>query len=414
MVDSLRLLIIDDSADFQALLTAYISADYPDAKIDVLDGISTDDEIRALIPENYDAVFLDYQMQGRDGLTLLRDMRLLNMRVPTILLTAYGDEKLAVRAMREGAYDYLPKGSLTRESFSAALVEVLQLSVENTGISASAIRPVKFGQNIVVRGYRPMQLLGKGGNASAFLAESEETGERVVLKIMSLENVDETDAIRFSQEYEIMSRIDHPNIGKILGQGFDDNIMFMIMEYLCGGSLKERLPQIKERSDQELLGIVRQIASALMRTHQEGIVHRDVKPANIMFRKTGEAVLIDYGAAKGLSDAAELTQMGQAIGTPYYMSPEQVSGDNAVPQSDIYSLGVIFYELMTGVKPFASVNLTNVLYSHLKSEVPDLTGDRVKYQPVVNKMMEKDPADRFHDMSDLIDVLDSYIFENSQ
>lgn len=411
MSDALKFLIIDDSADFQVLLKAYISADFPDSIIDTVDGIATDDEVRQLIPKNYDAVFLDYQMEGRDGLTLLRDMRNLGMRVPTILLTAYGDEKLAVRAMREGAYDYLPKGTLTRESFSMALEEVLDLTVEKTGITAPVIRPVKFGHNIVVRGYRPIQLLGKGGNASAFLAENEQTQEQVVLKIMSLENVDETDVIRFTQEFEIMSETDHPHIGKIHGQGFDENVMFMIMEYLSGGSLKDKLPKIKEQEDRELLTIVRQIASALGQTHEAGIIHRDVKPANIMFRENGDAVLIDYGAAKGMSDTGQLTQMGQAIGTPYYMSPEQVSGDVAVPQSDVYGLGVIFYEMMCGVKPYASTNLSNVLFSHLKADIPDLFGARIKYQPMLEKMMAKDIADRFAKMDDLIEVIDSYLAE---
>lgn len=411
MSEQLNFLIVDDSPDFQALLTTYIHADFPDARIECLEGISTDAEIEALAAKNFDAVFLDYQMEGRDGLTLLRDMRKLGMRVPTILLTAYGDEKLAVRAMREGAYDYLPKGTLTREIFSLALEELLDLVVEKTGVTAPAIRPVKFGHNIVIRGYRPIQMLGKGGNASAFLAENEESGEKVVLKIMSLDGVDEVDTLRFMQEYEIMSEVDHNHIGKIHGQGFDENVMFMIMEYLAGGSLRDRLPEITERDDKYLLTIIRQIASALGSTHEAGIIHRDVKPANIMFRDEETAVLIDYGAAKGLANTGELTREGQAIGTPYYMSPEQVSGDRASPQSDIYGLGVIFYELMTGVRPYASTNLSNVLFSHLKAEIPDLSGKRIKYQPMLEKMMAKKVEDRFTDTDELIDVIDNYLQE---
>lgn len=406
-----KFLIVDDSADFQALLTAFIRSEYPDANVVALDGIYSDDEIKALIPEKFDAVFLDYQMDGRDGLRLLRDMRQLDLRVPTILLTAYGDEKLAVRAMREGAYDYLPKGTLTKESFLSALDEVIDLTIEKTGVTAPAVRQVKFGHNIVVRGYRPVEMLGKGGNASAFLAENEDTGERVVLKIMSLDNVDETDVMRFMQEYEIMSDASHDHIGQIFSQGFDDNVMFMIMEYLPGGSLKQKLPRVKERDDAYLLNIIKQIAEALGETHRVGIIHRDVKPANIMFRDENTAVLIDYGAAKGLSDTSELTQQGQAVGTPYYMSPEQVSGDTAMPQSDIYGLGIILYEIMTGVKPYASKNLSNVLYSHLKADIPALPADRAQYQPLVEKMMAKKPEDRFDSTAELIDVIDSYLLE---
>lgn len=409
MSDHFKFLIIDDNADFQALLRAYISAEHPGCTIDIVEGVSTDDEIRTLIANHYDVILLDYQMEGRDGLTLLRDMRHLGMCVPTILLTAYGDEKLAVRAMREGAYDYLPKGTLTRENFVAALDDVLQSTIENTFVTAPAAHPVKFGHNIIVRGFRPMELLGKGGNASAFLAENEESGERVVLKIVSLDSVDSTDVIRFKKEYKIMSEINHPNIGRIYGQNFDETIMFMIMEYLPGGSLKEHLPHIKEKSDTELLSIIRQVAEALKCTHEAGVVHRDVKPANIMFRMDGTVVLIDYGAAKNLSDMGKLTQVGQVVGTPYYMSPEQVTGDTVLPQSDIYSLGVILYEIMTGVKPFTSSNLTNVLFSHLKAEVPQLFGERIKYQPVLEKMMAKSLIKRFKSMQEVIDAIDHYL-----
>jgi serine/threonine protein kinase len=171
------------------------------------------------------------------------------------------------------------------------------------------------------------------------------------------------------------------------------------MEYLGGGDLRNRIDKgIMERAAAQYL---RQIASALSAVHEKGVLHRDLKPGNIMLRKDGSIALIDFGLAKKARLEGEITDKGEIFGTPYYMSPEQGHGTNVDERSDIYSLGVIFYEMLTGEKPFKSDTAMGIIYLHGNAPIPLLPTRFSQYQALLNMMLAKSPGDRLQSAAEI-------------
>ena len=197
---------------------------------------------------------------------------------------------------------------------------------------------------------------------------------------------------RFLQEYELIAKIDHPNIIKIFDLGVGDDHAFIAMEYCSKGSLKLRISRGLEPG--QAFALMRQIAEALGELHQAGITHRDLKPTNVMFRQDESLVLIDFGLAKKATLRAEITGTGEIFGTPYYMSPEQGHASDVDARTDIYSLGIIFYEMLTGNKPYLASNAMGIIYQHSNAPVPVLPVVHAQFQTVINMMLAKKPEDR--------------------
>ena len=204
---------------------------------------------------------------------------------------------------------------------------------------------------------------------------------------------------RFLQEYELIAEIDHPNIVKIYDLGVADDHAHIAMEYLDAGDLRKR---INERIIPTVaIKYLKQIASALAEIHEVGILHRDLKPGNIMLRRDNSIALIDFGLAKRLRLRMEITDSGEIFGTPYYMSPEQGHGDPVDQRSDIYSLGVIFYEMLTGEKPFHADTAMGIIYKHAQEPIPLLPARFAEYQSLLNMMLAKDPQNRLQKASEV-------------
>jgi serine/threonine protein kinase len=204
---------------------------------------------------------------------------------------------------------------------------------------------------------------------------------------------------RFLQEYEMIAGIDHPNIVKIYDLGVADDHAHIAMEYLDAGDLRQR---ISERiMAAAAVKYVREIASALARIHEVGILHRDLKPGNIMLRRDNSIALIDFGLAKRLRLHMEITGSGEIFGTPYYMSPEQGHGNPVDERSDIYSLGVIFYEMLTGDKPYQADTAMGIIYKHARAPIPLLPTRLAEYQSLLNMMLAKDPEDRLQSVAEV-------------
>jgi serine/threonine protein kinase len=175
------------------------------------------------------------------------------------------------------------------------------------------------------------------------------------------------------------------------------------MEFLGGGDLKQRIK--KGVKEEQAVRYVKQIASALSRIHDVGILHRDLKPGNIMLRADDSVALIDFGLARRMRLRMELTDEGEIFGTPYYMSPEQGHGAAVDHRSDIYSLGVIFYELLTGQKPFRADTAMGIIYMHAQAPIPLLSSRLSRYQAVLNMMLAKDPDDRLATADEMVEWL---------
>lgn len=252
-----------------------------------------------------------------------------------------------------------------------------------------------------IPGYKIQREIGKGGMATVYLAIQESLGRPVVLKVMgtNLETTPEFSK-RFLNEGHVLASLSHPNIITIFDIGIAEDFLYISMEYLGGGSLALRIAQ--GMTPEGALDIVRQIGTALAFAHARGVVHRDVKPANILYRDDGTPVLTDFGIAKQAGDS-ELTSTGTILGSPYYMSPEQAEGRVELDgRSDIYSLGIIFYEMLTGRRPYEGDSAITIVLQHLQASVPRLPRGLERYQPLLERMLAKRRDQRLRDAATLV------------
>jgi serine/threonine protein kinase len=208
---------------------------------------------------------------------------------------------------------------------------------------------------------------------------------------------------RFLQEYEMIADLDHPHIVKIYDLGVSDDHAHIAMEYLPGGDLKQKIA--RGVSLQDAVRTIKQIASALAKLHSLGILHRDLKPGNIMLRENGDIALIDFGLAKRMRLEQEITDSGEIFGTPYYMSPEQGHANDVDERSDVYSLGIIFYEMLTGEKPFTGGNAMGIIFKHSEAPVPVLPHGLSQYQALLNLLLAKKPEDRLQNAAEVLEWL---------
>lgn len=217
--------------------------------------------------------------------------------------------------------------------------------------------------------------LGRGGMAIVYLADDLRHDRKVALKVLKPEVAETLGAERFLREIEIAARLNHPRIVPLLDSGEADGLLFYVMTYVEGESLRERLNREKQLPVEDAVEIARQVAAALAFAHDRGVVHRDVKPANVLLT-AGEAVVADFGIARAVTAAGgtRLTESGVAVGTPSYMSPEQAGGERDLgPRSDIYGLGCLLYEMLAGEPPFTGPTAQAVMARKLSESAPDVT-----------------------------------------
>ncbi|HYE41483.1 MAG TPA: protein kinase, partial [Ramlibacter sp.] len=259
-----------------------------------------------------------------------------------------------------------------------------------------------------LRGFRLTRKLAAGGMTEVYLAVREEDDLPVVLKVLEVAGEGSSARLaRFIQEYALLSRMEHPHVVRIYDQGFSDDHAYIAMEYFERGDLRSELRagMFTERA----VEITRQVAEALEAVHAAGIIHRDLKPENVMLRPDGSVALADFGVAKPMQkdDALGLAQTrhGEIVGTPYYLSPEQARGGAITPASDLYSLGVMFFEMLTGSRPFTGETLDLLLALHLTAPPPRLPPDLEGLQPILDRLLAKAPHDRYGSARELLDDL---------
>lgn len=257
-----------------------------------------------------------------------------------------------------------------------------------------------------IPGYKIIKRLGRGGMATVFLAVQESMKRDVALKIMSSHlTEDNIWAKRFIHEAQVIAQLSHPSIVPVYDVGTHDGQFFISMEYLHGGSLKERMTQLMPIP--EVLKIIAGVAAGLDYAGEKGFVHRDIKPDNIMFREDGSPVILDFGIVKQMSEgASKMTQTGVIVGTTSYMSPEQAQGRDLDGRSDIYSLGIMFYELLMGSPPFKGETDVATLLQHINDAPAPLPDDLRELQPVIDKALAKDPAGRYRRAREMLDHIE--------
>lgn len=253
-----------------------------------------------------------------------------------------------------------------------------------------------------IPGYKIQREIGRGGMATVYLAIQESLERPVVLKILDQLNTQRTEdmADRFITEGRILASLNHPNIITIYDIGIANNLLYISMEYVQGGDMKQRM-ELPVSVDEALDYMVK-IAGALGEAHKHDIVHRDVKPGNILFRDEHTPLLTDFGIAKQVNIDSDLTSTGIFLGSPNYVSPEQAEGETIDGRADIYSLGCIFYEMLTGSKPYTSTSIIDIVIQHRTAPVPKLPAAYADLQPLLNRLMAKKRNERFPDAGELI------------
>lgn len=245
-----------------------------------------------------------------------------------------------------------------------------------------------------IPGYRVHRKIGKGGMATVFLATQESFGRKVALKIIADSAFgNELLSDRFSDEARIVASFSHPHIVSVYEVGKIEQFHYLSMDYLQGGDLSRWIKSGLEQEEAE--SIIIQIAHALHYAHGKGYIHRDIKPDNILFREDNSAVLTDFGIAQPVSTAGSSGVSRMVVGTPSYMSPEQTQGKPTDARSDIYALGIMFYQMLTRELPYRADSYKALVLKHIKEPIPKLPFKLSRYQPLIDTMLAKKPEDRF-------------------
>ena len=243
--------------------------------------------------------------------------------------------------------------------------------------------------------------IARGGMATVFLASDSALGRKVAVKVLSADRAYGVNADRFRREIQFTARLHHPHIVPILGAGSANDILYYTMPFVPGESLRDRLQRERRLPVDVAIRIAREVAEALDYAHREGVIHRDIKPENILLLD-GHALVADFGIARALGDAAApaaITAIGTVVGTPAYMSPEQVSGDAIDARSDVYSLGCVLYEMLAGLPPFVGVTVQRIMAQHVVDPPPRVRNASPSVpeliERIILKALAKSPEDRF-------------------
>jgi serine/threonine protein kinase len=260
-------------------------------------------------------------------------------------------------------------------------------------------------ETITIPGYSIARKLGQGGMASVYLATQHSFERDVALKVMSpLLNSDPSFAARFKREARIVAQLSHASIVPVFDVGEHQSCHYLSMEYLSGGDLKHRLLQ-GEHDLSLALNVCIALSAALDVAHRKGFIHRDIKPENILFREDGTPVLTDFGIARALDSGRSMTLAGMLVGTPDYMSPEQVKGLELDGRSDLYSLGIVFFEIVTGSVPFKADSNLSVALKQLGEPLPALPPEYAAYQEFLDCLTAKDREQRFASGAEVVRAL---------
>jgi serine/threonine protein kinase len=348
----------------------------------------------------------DFSQDGSSGNPTLRALRAVTADPgcpPIVLLTSGGSEYTAVQAMRAGAFDYISRDLLGKEQVIGAVQKALLLR-RPAAPSGSAVDTLRLF------GYDIRRCLAQHKNVSVHVAFSAERAKEVVVKVLHRgrgalsrdENFE-----RFVAEFKLLYDIDDPAVAEIYDFRVTDQYCYIAMEYFPDGHLGRSLG--KPLDPREAQAVAVEIAHALSIIHAAGIVHRDLKPGNIMRRADGSIALIDFGISQSslLENTAGAAGAERISGTPYYMSPEQARGEATDERTDLYSLGVILYQMLTGEKPYRGADTQSILDQHCDAPVPRLPEPLVAFAPLLERLLAKSAAQRPASARELIETIES-------
>jgi tRNA A-37 threonylcarbamoyl transferase component Bud32/DNA-binding response OmpR family regulator len=441
----MRILIVDENADFSAVLREYLREGLSLAALKPASGGPP----KSLAVKEWRPSTKGVPIEGKDGFKWNFDVLLINSQAdsaatlewiararssagpywPAVLLLVGGaDEKtLVAEALKVGVTECVPRLKLTPRSLYEALTGVVsrreasaqaQSPPAPAAAAAPAVRSAEEALTATqpaatlearrrqlgfpeIRGYQIDNMIGEGGTSRVYLARRDGDDLQVVLKVLLPQLSSDAGVVsRFMQEFSLIQKIKSAHVTRIFDLNYDSGNAYLAMEYFGAGDLRERivpggLPAV------QALKIFAQVARALGAIHDAGVVHRDLKPHNIMFRDKTHLAIVDFGGAKSLGETAGLTAVGHIIGTPRYMSPEQITGGKIDLRSDLYSLGVILHLLLTGDTLYSASSPTEMMDMHLYAPIPRLPQELNGFQKLLNKLVAKDPEARFQSAREL-------------
>jgi len=362
----------------------------------------------------YDVVFLDGNLgEDDEGLVWLRSQRN-HLGFPPIIVTVEeGDFYLGMEAIKAGAADVLKRSDIRSERLKTCIEKVLAargkaprtktLDTLSTLAPTVSLHP---GGKVITGDYEFMRLIGQGGMGKVYLAKHQDWDRLLVIKTVEGQALGDPEALRrFEQEAELAAQLTSPYVVDVYDCIVSEGFGLIAMEFFSGGDLKQKIEGGFEPGHAKECAI--DIALGITAIESAGIVHRDLKPGNIMFREDGSLALADFGIAKRLHGQG-LTTIGRIMGTPHYFSPEQAEGGTVDNRSDLYGLGVILYEMLTGDKPYTATTLSGLVYQHVHGDLPQLPPHLKAYQPIVHKLLAKRPEDRYrsgHEAAEALTLL---------
>ena len=449
-----RLLVVDDDPRYSEWLRHHLDVLCPQASVSMLNLEEFERWCTMFSGRDCDLLMLaaDFGASPEDaaarGLALLRRLREQPATPAVIAIADNGNELTAVRALQLGAVDYLPKRLLTPERLSTAVRVALRrverrvarrlaslanlardqqvnadpaaTAAPQAGAAAAAeagtpesspeggeaLQPAGVAALLaaasaeVIPGYTLRLKIGESEKAVVYLATSAHRGHNVALKVSKTLRDEAAGRQFLEREYTAIMSVRSPLVVEIYDYGVHGGFEYLAMEYLPRGDLKARIQ--RGVSEQEALHYLVQIASALQVVHEAGLVHRDLKPPNVMLRDNDGVALIDFGLARSLDGNTMSTHTGVLLGSPYYMSPEQALGESLDARSDFYSLGIICYEMLTGQKPYTGGSAMEVLQQHVSAPLPVLPQDLARYQPFLARLLAKARGERFATATEII------------
>ncbi len=402
---SLRLLVIAERADYRRLVRLHVEIEWPDAVI-VEHRLGEDAPIDAqFAAAGFDAAIVVAAPPAARTEALLVELLAKPEFAPvvSILLQDAPASVEDVPGLQRLYGKKIDRDRLVRGVINASREHRQNLAMLRTRPNFE--ERYRFG-SILIRGHRCLRQVGSGGMCKIYLAESERAGTVVVLKVFNqVPDVSErlVGFDRFLQEYEIVAGLDDHNIVRIYDLGVADDHAYIAMEHFSAGDLRQRMKA--PLAPVTALHYLEQMARALHAIHGVGVLHRDLKPANVMLRTDGSLCLIDFGLAKANEIGADLTGTREIFGTPYYMSPEQGHAEAIDERSDLYSLGVVYYEMLIGRKPYTGATAMEVIYKHKRAELPQIPAQFASYEGVLRRLLAKAPGDRFQSARELLETI---------
>ncbi len=414
----MRLIVIGDDPALHARLRNSVAVRWLQSEVveyNPLKRGSLPEELRA---QGFDAAVLDHAWCDLDGAARsIEELRRLTVRVgfaPVVFLGEHSGDALCEAALNAGACAAVGRNEDSSEALLAAITgaAALQSNARAQRHHSGQLAQEQRFSGARIPGYRRIRTLATGHFAELHVAESDTRGELVAIKVARDVTTDsELDHAfrRLLQEHDMAQRVDPQFAVKVYDLGISDEHAYMIMEYFDAGDLRQRLRSPLRATDALLTA--QAIARGLAAVHATGVLHRDLKPANVMLRRGGGVALIDFGLAKDAALAADITDVGQIIGTPHYMSPEQGHGEAIDMRSDLYSLGIILFEMLTGRKPYVAENPMAIVYMHRKTPLPPLPEALAVLQPLVHKLLAKSPADRYESAQQAAEAIGAALAE---